>query len=479
MIKFTLSIALLLSCFPIIAQQHFSKDRQKEYLNQLLPLLRPPGSNAAPVTLQDKTWFDWQRRTGELPPDFERMPSVPFLPDPLLIQEGTANIPVTTMEQWDQKKHWIKKEVKHWLTGTFPEAPNNLTSVIVEEHTDPGGVKVQMVELRFGPEEKGRLTVELLIPPGKGPFPVFMTQWNHRGWAEIAVRRGYIGAVYAGADSKDDTEAYAMLYPDHDFTTLMRRAWGAMRAVDYLYTLPEVDKKKIAISGHSRNGKQALMAAAFDERFAAVIPSSGGTAGENSFRFTDDRFDNESLDEISANFPHWLHPRLRFFHGREHKLPVDQNLLMSLIAPRGLLLSSAITEGQGSPWGIEQNYHSLTDVYTFLGERDKLAIRLRQGRHGTLARDIEAFMDFLDYVFERGNIQPENELFYNYTFENWKKMSGEEVDPLEFPVHQVGQAMELKKTDGKSVNEHLKWLLGDEPPGAKAAGPFGFKRPAL
>src|SRR5690606_13056417 len=140
-------------------------------------------------------------------------------------------------------------------------------------------------------------------------------------------------------------------------------------------------------------------------RITAVIPSSGGTAGENSFRFTDDRYDNESLDEISANFPHWLHPRLRFFHGREHKLPVDQNLLMSLIAPRALLLSSAITEEQGSPWGIEQNYHSLLTVYNFLGEREKLAIRLRQGRHGTMARDTEALMDYLDYVFGRGVIK--------------------------------------------------------------------------
>src|SRR5690606_14149975 len=103
---------------------------------------------------------------------------------------------------------------------------------------------------------------------------------------------------------------------------------------------------------------------------------------------------------------------------------------------RALLLSSAITEEQGSPWGIEQNYHSLLTVYNFLGEREKLAIRLRQGRHGTMARDIEAFMDFLDYVFGRGVIKPENELFYNYTFDGWKKLSKENVDPLDFPVRE-------------------------------------------
>lgn len=479
MCKFILCLALFSTALPVFSQQNASERRQRQYLEQLLPILRPARENAPPVTLMDKTWFDWQQRTGELPPDFATMPSIPFLPNPLILHEGNGNVPVKSLEQWGQQKQWIKQEVQHWVTGTFPEAPNNLSFEILNEHTEPSGVRVQMSELSFGPEEKGRLTVELLIPPGKGPFPVFMTQWNHRGWGEIAVRRGYIGVIYAGADSKDDTEAYASLYPEHDFTTLMRRAWGAMRAVDYLYSLPEVDKSKIAIAGHSRNGKQALMAAAFDERFTAVIPSSGGTAAENSFRFTDDRFDNESLDEISANFPHWLHPRLRFFHGREHKLPVDQNMLMSLIAPRGLLLSSAITEGQGSPWGIEQNYHSLTNVYAFLGENEKLAVRLRQGRHGTLARDIEAFMDFLDYVFGRGNIQPENELFYNYTFENWKELSGEDVDPMEFPFHQLGQSTDANTRDETTVKEQLKWLLGEVPPGAMAAGPFGFHRPAL
>src|SRR5690606_18107013 len=295
MSRFVFYVFFLFSCLPAVSQQHLAEKRQNGYLEQLLPLLRAPRNNAPLVTSEDKTWFDWQERTGELPPDFQNMPSIPFLPNPLILQEGTANIPIRSSEQWDQKKDWIKKEVQHWLTGTFPEAPKNLSSTILAEDIEPNGVKVRMVELKFGPEEKGRLTVELLIPPGKGPFPVFMTQWNHRGWAEIAVRRGYIGVIYAGADSKDDTDAYASLYPKYDFTTLMRRAWGAMRAVDYLYTLTEVDKCKIAIAGHSRNGKQALMAAAFDHRIAAVIPSSGGTAGENSFRFTDDRFDNESL----------------------------------------------------------------------------------------------------------------------------------------------------------------------------------------
>src|SRR5690606_20346539 len=115
---------------------------------------------------------------------------------------------------------------------------------------------------------------------------------------------------YAGADDKDDTENYDEVYPDYDFATLMKRAWASHRVVDYLYTLPEVDQDKIALTGHSRNGKQSLMAAAFDDRIGAVVSSSGGTGAESLYRFTDRRFDTESVEEITRNFPHWFHPRL-------------------------------------------------------------------------------------------------------------------------------------------------------------------------
>jgi hypothetical protein len=164
-----------------------------------------------------------------------------------------------------------------------------------------------------------------MIPPGRGPFPVFLTnQPRSHGWVAPAVRRGYIGGVYYATDpiygNGDDSDGYIDIYPDYDFSCLARWAWAGMRAVDYLYTLPEVDKNKIAISGHSRNGKQALLAGAFDDRIAAVIPSSGNTGEADPWRYTSDMFVNESLEQITGNFPYWFHPRLRFFAGREDKL---------------------------------------------------------------------------------------------------------------------------------------------------------------
>ena len=53
--------------------------------------------------------------------------------------------------------------------------------------------------------------------------------------------------------------------------TIAAWAWGFQRCVDYLMTDRDIDTNRIAIVGHSRNGKAALLAAAFDERVAMAI----------------------------------------------------------------------------------------------------------------------------------------------------------------------------------------------------------------
>lgn len=454
-------------------------------LEKIVDLLPPDRTRLGRVSYLDETFKDWLTRTGELPPDFDLMPSIPFLPDPLVLDEGGGNISITTKSQWEEKRQWMKEKLEYYITGTYPPKPDNLQAKILSEKKD-GQTIVRIIELRFGPEHSAKLTVELMIPPGKGPFPVFMTQWYHREWAQVAVRRGYIGCVYAAADRDDDTEEYAKIWAgEYDFSRLMRRSWGTYRAIDYLYTLPLVDKDKIALTGHSRNGKLSLMAAAFDERITAVIPSSGGTGAEVPWRYCAQKYDVEDLALLTCAQPAWFHPRLRFFVGRENKLPVDQNLFMALIAPRGLMLSTAISEGASNPWGIEQAYHSTQKVYEFLGAEDKLAIRSRYGLHSVCARDMEDYIDFFDYVFKRNDHKPENRLFYNYSFEKWCELSGEEIDPEDYPA---GDLDDLKiGADGNTINslsgwdkkkadiqKRLRWTLGDEPSGVINPGPGIF-----
>lgn len=456
--------------------------KRRAELERIIKLL--PADNLANgrVSFLDKTFKDWLVRTGELPPDFDQMPSIPFLPDPLILDEGVKNIPVTTPVQWQEKRNWMKEQLAFYISGSCPPAPGNLTSKVISEEKD-GEVLVREVELSFGPGHRAKLTLQLMIPPGKGPFPVFLTNWNHREWAMIAVRRGYIGCLYAGADTKDDTEAWSEIWAgQYDFTRLMRRAYGASRAVDYLWTLPVVDKAKIGITGHSRNGKTSLMAAAFDERIGACIPSSGGTGAEVPWRYNAHKYDVEDIALLACAQPAWLHPRLRFFIGREHKLPVDQNHFMALVAPRGLMLSTAHTESASNLWGIEQVYHASKKVYRFLGAEEHVAIATRYGLHGVSARDIEGYVDFFDYVFDRNTIKPPDNLKCSYSFEDWCRLTREQINPLDYPVKKASDLVTEPdrgivrstaewQTRKAGIQEQIRWGLGKEPAGVTNKGP--------
>src|ERR1039458_9591926 len=322
-------------------------ERRREYLEVLLRILPPCWKDfTGRINAYDKTLEGWVQRTGELPPDFEAMPSVSVLPEPNL----------ASPEGWLHERRRIRVLFEQWVYGKLPPPPDNLRAVVTGTHNE-GGMPVRDVRLEFGPEHRATLRVQLLIPPGEGPFPVFLT--NHgrkRPWVATAVRRGYIGCIYFATDpiygNGDDSDAYIDVYPEFDFSCLARWAWAGMRAVDYLCTLSEVEKTQIAISGHSRNGKQALLAAAFDERIGAVIPSSGNSGEDDPWRYTSDMFVNESLEATTGGFPNWFHPRFRFFSGREDKPPVDQNLLLALVAPRGLFMYAAFSEAEGGPFGF-------------------------------------------------------------------------------------------------------------------------------
>ncbi|MBI3876955.1 MAG: alpha/beta fold hydrolase, partial [Verrucomicrobia bacterium] len=413
--------------------------------------------------------------------------SIPGLPNAMKFENGK---PVKTPAQWRERREELLKLLQHYVIGTVPPAPGNVRAVEMKARQEPGGVTCHEFVLEFGPGHKARLHVELLIPKGNGPFPVFITQDNHRRWALIAASRGYIGCVYAGADSRDDTPGFIPLYPEHDWTKLARRAWAASRCVDYLHTLPMVDKPHVALTGHSRNGKLSLIGAALDERITAVISSSAGAGGPCPWRFFSETQFGEGIELITRNFPDWEHPRLRFFAGREHKLPVDQHELVACIAPRHCLISTALNDNVESVWSVEQTYHAAVEVYSLLDAHHELNLRYRSASHETRAEDIEAYLDWLDTKFGRVSFPDANEphkLVYP-SYIAWLGASGEDIDPLKFPA---------KKLDGLLVTENdnpiarpdewlakksrlripVEWSLGQPPPlAASVPGDYGYER---
>ena len=469
-----------------------SLNRRRRYLQEIRELV--PGTLTRvrkrkkldlKINAFDESWDDWQQRTGELPPDFARMPSIPHLPSPLVLYENGHEVRVETLQQWERKKKWIREQYEHWISGVMPPSPDNLRSSVLRTEWE-GEVKIEEVLLQFGPAHQGELRLSVMTPRGDQPLPVFLSNQS-RGRQDVntAIRRGYMVCIYkAGQPSEhrldsDPSEQWRDLYPQYDFGGLARWAWGATLAIDYLYTLPEVDRDKIGFEANSRYAKMAPIAAAFDQRIGAVVPSRGNFAGAIAFRHATAMFGNQRTDEGMRYYPQWFVPRFRFFIGREHKLPVDQNLLLALIAPRGLMLSQAYTEHQGNPWAIEQTYRSVREVYRFLGHEDRLHLYQQPGEHGPTVDDIESYFDFFDAVFERQHFKKYEQWVNGYTFEKWKRVSEVTTDPLAFPKKNLGDF--ILGSDGRKLDHADDWfrhreavrkrvlsVLGNEPVGIAA-----------
>jgi len=435
----------------------------------------------AGVTHADRTWDDWQQRTGELPPDFASLPSLPEIPDPLVALGHPRGARITTVTQWTRQREAIRAGFETWIFGRMPPAPTNMRAVVTGTRRE-GEVEIRDVRLEFGPNHAATLRVQLMIPPGPGPFPVFLT--NHprlRPWVNIAVRRGYVACFYYAGDSsyvgRDDSNPWVDIYPEYDATMLGRWAWAGMRAVDYLQTLPFINRRQIATAGHSRNSKSALLAAAFDERIGAVAASRGNAGDSMPFRYNTFPFLAETLEELTDLFPTFLHPRARFFVGHEDKLPVDINLLHAMVAPRGLLLSHAYTEHQANAFAIEQSYRSAKSVYQFLGQPKRISLYQQPGEHPASAEDIEVSFDFFDTVFGRARYPVREDFVHGYTFAEWRRRSGVVINPLTFPLRRMGDF--LTAPGGEPVTaetwpaargrllDRLQWALGKEPPGVK------------
>ena len=444
-------------------QAPMSTAERQDYLQKLLQILP-----------QDPPFDEWLKKTNALPPDFNSLPRHNGLPDPLTFLDGHT---VTTAAQWPARREEISKLSQKYVWGTLPPRPKiDHVTVLDERHDEAGGYTVRNVRLEFGPESKGTMRVRVYIPDGDGPFPVLINS-SLQGWAASLIRRGYISAGYAGNDAMDDAAALASLYPEYDFALLPRRAWAAGLVVDYLATLPHVDMPHIAIFGYSRDGKMAAMAAAFDTRITAVIAGSTGVGGVLPWRASGERGFGEGIESTTRSFPTWFAPQLRFFSGREDRLPVDGNLLAAMVAPRSILMEWGNNDQVSNTWGNEQTYYSALKVYKLLGVPDRIGTLRVPGFHG--ANDEEADLDWLDQQFGRSTEKWTSNLIFQWNWETWRTQTKTSLDLASFPRH---ESDDLLKSSGGEIASTADWekksdeirksvmaMLGSAPPMLSAA----------
>jgi hypothetical protein len=132
-----------------------------------------------------------------------------------------------------------------------------------------------------------------------------------------------------------------------DWGALSAWGWGASRVLDYLETDNAVDARRVGVTGHSRSGKAALVAMAFDERFAIGYISSSGHGGAKLHR----RKYGETVENVATSYYHWMAGNYLKYVGRWDSLPVDSHELIALCAPRPVFLSAGNNPGPINPDG--------------------------------------------------------------------------------------------------------------------------------
>lgn len=395
---------------------------------------------------------------------FEQLPVQESLPDPLVLASGEK---VTNMDTWNTRRAGeIRTLFSHYMYGYMPPAAGiQATIESVDAHYMDGQAIKKQVTVTYGPAGTPPLNLLLVVPNNQpAPSPVFLglnfygnhsvladadillspnwmpergegvvgnqataaargtstSRWNIKD----VVLQGYAVATFYHGDIDPDKDDFSdgvhasipfngsVVRSDRSWGALSAWAWGLHRAVDYLVQDPDIDSEKIAVMGHSRNGKAALWAGATDPRIALVISNQSGCGGAA----LSTRKIGETVEAINTSFPHWFSRSFWRFNNNEERLPVDQHMLISLMAPRPVLIASARDDDWADPDGEFLAAQAAEPVYKLLGYSGlnnesmpdlnqlvgaELGYHIRPGGHGVGPQDWDVFVQFANMHFGR------------------------------------------------------------------------------
>ena len=335
-----------------------------------------------------------------LPTNLKDLPPQNSLPDLFKFNDGTK---VTSLAEWKERRKELVEPLMFYQYGSIPPRPDEVTFRTDKEKNHSSGIgKEHWLTLIIGSKRKLEMRIVIYEPKTPGPHPVIIEEEGSLGGsknAERFMKKNYLFIEYARHDLDPDRKNTAgpaqKAYPEHDWETLAVWAWGGMRVVDYLEGRNDVDMQSIAITGHSRGGKMALLAGALDERISLVIPNGSGAGGAGSSRVL-----GPGAESIGMNDkPHWYHPRIRIFAEKEAHLPFDQHFLKALVAPRGLLCIESTDDLYANPLGTYATSNAVMPVYELYNKANRNAIRFRRGGHTFSEADWTSLLDFAELTF--------------------------------------------------------------------------------
>jgi hypothetical protein len=347
------------------------------------------------------TW--WKRRRPEILEDFQ--------------DEIYGRIPVNTPKvTWEVTgverdalggTAILKHITGHIDNSAYPAASPSINIALYIPAAEKGPVPVMAVASwstsgrGFGPPPKGPTAMQQVIAHGWGY--ALVDTYSIQADSGAGLREGVIGLVNAGKPRKPD-----------DWGALAAWSWGLSRAIDYFETDRDVDAKRLGIEGHSRWGKEALLAAALDPRWAIVYSSCSGECGTKLHRHDM----GESVDNVcGAGEYHWMAGNFLKYAGHWDKIPVDQHELVALVAPRPIFVTGGTQDFWSDPAGEFKACVAAGPVYRLLGAGDlgastlpapdaelisgDIGFRLHAGGHTDLL-DWPTFLKFADKYFAAG-----------------------------------------------------------------------------
>jgi len=346
------------------------------------------------------------------------------LPSPFVDENGEQ---ITTAEQWEKQREKIKELLSYEEYGNLPGKPDQLFFSTVSSNSRFCASEATLEKIIMTIVMNGRafsFPFYFTYPNKPGKFPTvilinFKDDVPHRYLPSEEINSQDVAVAsfcYTDftADDWDFTNGFSgLLFPDgkrkpHDTGKIAMWAWAAMRIFDYLETRDNVDLKNVSVAGHSRLGKTALYAGAFDERFAFAYSNDSGCGGAAISR---DKV-GEDLTAVYTRFGFWFCEHFAKYQGKEHDMPHDQHFMHALVAPRNLYVASAETDQWADPESEYLGCIAAGKAYEYYGKKTlvhpdrfpevnevlhegSIGYHLRSGSHYFSRRDWNNFIKYM------------------------------------------------------------------------------------
>lgn len=417
---------------------------------------------------------------GDLP-TIDELPAINTIPDPFKFfnpaKDPTGDGYVSSSEEWSARREEIKELVqRYWLGYKWPTKPEDVWgSATVTTDPDTGAITVSNAEITVrNPDRldenqqpitesfsitinmptKAQIAAAWGSEDAKVPFVIDIggtaafsaANLNPHGYARVTfTSRGFFSSsltdIYPDSSGANPNREgiYTRLYPydkdvyEYASGALMAWAWAVSQILNALEQpiedgsmtfgdLVGLDPTRTVVTGHSRYGKAAMFAAAFDERISICIPSEPGGSGIQSYRYKVEGkifnfntypkanrvYGKTEIPTVSYGQGNsWFPETAAMFVARDNQIPFDSSDIIALVAPRPFFVVSGIdTHWLGNEGGVAAVL-AASEVYDYIGkdeiEKGNIAIRVRESNHMFYPRDFCFALAIMDREFKQGD----------------------------------------------------------------------------